>query len=200
MNFFVKNRILCTRLIAAVILLLVLFSSHSWVENSLWDMLVQWTGFSLIFTATLGRIWCFVYISGYKDDELIMYGPYSLLRNPLYFFSFIGTLGIGLATENLLAFVLMIVLFCILYPAVVDEEESKLKDRFGSRFEEYQKKTPRWFPRIKYYYESEEYLVKPRIFFKAMMESMWFMWFYMILQIIESLHHLGILPVMFLIP
>ena len=200
MKFFVNNRNLCTRMAAVLILLLLLFSTHSWIENSLCDMLIQWTGYSLLFIATLGRLWCFVYISGYKDDELIMYGPYSLVRNPLYCFSFIGTIGVGLATENLLALTLVVVLFWIFYPSVVDEEESKLLKRFGNKFDEYQRKTPRWFPRFKNYNEPEEYPLKPRIFLKGMLESMWFMWFYMILQIIESLHHSNILPTIILIP
>jgi len=200
MNFFVKNRILCTRIIAIMTLLLILFTSHSWNENCFFDMAVQWIGYSLIFIATLGRMWCFVYISGYKDDQLIMLGPYSLVRNPLYVFSFTGALGLGLASENLLALLLMMILFCFLYPSVVEEEEEKLQRIYGELFENYKQKTPRWFPNFKNFQEPEEYLVKPRIFFKAMLESMWFMWFYMILQIIEKLHHMGILPILFNIP
>jgi len=200
MHFFVKNRILCTRLIAIICLLVVLVSYHSWEENSLLDLMVQWTGFCFIVIATLGRIWCFVYISGYKEDELITIGPYSLVRNPLYCFSFIGAIGLGLATENVLSFSLMIILFCILYPSVIEEEESTLMRRYGDLFEDYQRKIPRWIPQFKYYNEPEEYMVKPRIFLKSMLESMWFMWFYMILQMIESLHQFNILPKFFLIP
>jgi len=200
MQFFVQNRIWCTRVIASVILILVLFTGHSWREYTFWDMLIQWLGYLFIVITTLGRIWCFVYISGYKDDRLIQYGPYSLVRNPLYVFSFIGTIGLGFATENLLAFVLMIILFCIFYPSVVDDEEKLLKTLYGNAFDDYIKKTPRWFPDFKNYNDVEEYPIKPRIFIKAMLESMWFMWFYMILQIIENLHHMGIIPILVTIP
>jgi len=200
MQFFVKNRIWYTQLIVTTILLILLFSSHSWREYTFFDMMIQWLGFILVVITTLGRIWCFVYISGYKDDRLIQYGPYSLVRNPLYVFSFIGTIGLGLATENLLALTLMVVLFCVFYPSVVDEEESKLKARYGKTFEAYAKKTPRWIPDFKHYNDIEEYPVKPRIFIKAMLESMWFLLFYMILQVIENLHHMGILPVFLTIP
>jgi Putative protein-S-isoprenylcysteine methyltransferase len=93
------------------LLFLLLFSSHSWQEYSFLDMIIQWVGFVLIVITTLGRIWCFVYISGYKDDRLIQYGPYSLVRNPLYLFSFMGTIGLGLATENLVALALMVIYF-----------------------------------------------------------------------------------------
>jgi len=200
MQFFVKNRIWYTRIIAATTLILLLFSSHSWQEYTFFDMFIQWLGFIFIVSATLGRIWCFIYISGYKDDRLIQYGPYSLVRNPLYVFSFIGTIGLGLASENLLALVLMVILFCVLYPSVVDDEESNLKALHGNAFETYIQRTPRWIPNFKHYNEIEEYPVKPRIFIKAMLESMWFLLFFMILQVIENLHHMDILPGLILIP
>jgi len=200
MQSFVKHRIWYTRLIAVATLLLILFSTHSWQEYTYFDMIFQWLGFIFIVTTTLGRIWCFIYISGYKEDKLIQYGPYSLIRNPLYVFSFIGTVGLGLASENLLALALMIILFCVLYPSVVEDEESNLKKIHGESFDTYASKTPRWIPNFKHYQDSEEYPVKPRIFFKAMLESMWFLWFYMILQVIENFHHMGILPVYLMIP
>lgn len=40
--------------------------------------------------AMAGRIWCAQYIAGYKNDVLVREGPYSVCRNPLYFFSFLG--------------------------------------------------------------------------------------------------------------
>ena len=200
MQFFVKNRIWCTRLIVVTILVLVLFSTHSWNENTWWDLIIQWTGYSLIVITTLGRIWCFVYISGYKDDRLIQLGPYSLVRNPLYLFSCMGTLGLGLASENILALIFMIILFFFFYPSVIDEEEANLRERYGKEFDTYQSKVPRWIPNFKHYQSPEEYPIKPRIFLKSMLESMWFLWFYMILQIIEELHHMDILPVFLRIP
>ena len=40
--------------------------------------------------AMAGRMWCAQYIAGYKNDVLVREGPYSVCRNPLYFFSFLG--------------------------------------------------------------------------------------------------------------
>jgi len=200
MQFFVKNRIWCTQIIVVLLLLLLLFTSHSWQEHTFFDMIIQWLGFIMVVITTLGRIWCFVYISGYKDDRLVQYGPYSLVRNPLYVFSFIGTIGLGFASENLLVLALMVILFSVFYPSVIDEEESSLMALYGKSFEAYRDKTPRWIPDFKHFTESEEYTVKPRIFVKAMLESMWFLLFFMILQVIENFHHMGILPVFLKIP
>ncbi len=36
------------------------------------------------------------YIAGLKSKRVISYGPYSIMRNPLYFFSSLGFIGAGL--------------------------------------------------------------------------------------------------------
>ena len=51
---------------------------------------VETAGVLLIAIAILGRAWCTLYIGGRKAQELTDSGPYSLSRNPLYVFSFIG--------------------------------------------------------------------------------------------------------------
>ena len=58
-------------------------------------------GCALVGIAIVGRLWCAQYIAGYKDNTLVREGPYSMCRNPLYFFSFLGTIGVGLCTESL---------------------------------------------------------------------------------------------------
>jgi protein-S-isoprenylcysteine O-methyltransferase Ste14 len=57
-------------------------------------------GCLLIGCATVGRLWCAQYIAGYKNDVLVKWGPYSICRNPLYFFSLLGGIGVGLCTES----------------------------------------------------------------------------------------------------
>src|SRR3954469_5447769 len=53
-------------------------------------------GFALVTTATLRRLWSLAFISGHKNASLVQDGPYSCTRNPLYFFSAIGALGLGI--------------------------------------------------------------------------------------------------------
>ena len=53
--------------------------------------------------AMVGRMWCAQYIAGYKNDVLVREGPYSVCRNPLYFFSFLGGIGVGRVTRPGLA-------------------------------------------------------------------------------------------------
>lgn len=104
----------------------------------------------------MGRLWCSLYISGYKDAALVTTGPYSLCRHPLYLFSLIGFSGIGLATRSLTLTILVVGAFLLTYPSVIRREETFLLSKFGSDFEAYAAHTPRLIPRFAHRDEPEE--------------------------------------------
>jgi protein-S-isoprenylcysteine O-methyltransferase Ste14 len=54
-----------------------------------------------------------------------------MCRNPLYFFSLIGAIGLGLASENLLILGLIMIFFLVYYPFTIIAEEAKLEITFG---------------------------------------------------------------------
>ena len=82
-----RYRIILSR-IAAVAILFFLFTTQSvWeTRNEKVTFFLFLAGMILVGIASLGRMWCSLYIAGYKDDKLVTDGPYSLCRNPLYFF------------------------------------------------------------------------------------------------------------------
>ena len=127
MDFFNKRRILSTRIFTVGFILLITFTADSWDPKDPVDLFIEWTGFIFLIIATLGRLWCSIYIGGYKNNRVINEGPYSIVRNPLYIFSFLGGIGLGLAAENLLVLSLVILLFIIYYPSVVYREEKDLE-------------------------------------------------------------------------
>jgi len=200
LGFFTKKRILSTHIFAVAFILLITFTTDSWDPNSPIDLIIEWTGYIFLIIATLGRLWCSIYIGGYKNNKIINEGPYSIVRNPLYLFSFFGIIGLGLAAENLLVLFLAIPWFIIYYPSVVYKEEKDLEAKFGKEFIDYKNKTPRWFPRFSKYYEPGQYLIKPKYIRKAMFDSMWFVWLFMLLRIIEVLQDLHFVPVILKIP
>ena len=57
--------------------------------------LIEWSGIAAIIVCILGRTWASLYIAGRKIEQFVTDGPYSVMRNPLYFFSIIGTAGAG---------------------------------------------------------------------------------------------------------
>ena len=187
-----RLRIILSRL-AAVIVAFFLFTSQShWQTHDDWiAILLFCTGIVLATIAALGRMWCSLFIAGYKDDQLVTDGPYSLCRNPLYFFSMIGVLGIGCATRTLTFPVLFIILFALYYPFVIRGEESRLRQLFGSAFDAYASRVPAFFPRLATFSEPEDYPVKPRVFREHILSAVWFVWFIAILELIAGVRAMG---------
>ncbi|MDX9714987.1 MAG: isoprenylcysteine carboxylmethyltransferase family protein [Dissulfurispiraceae bacterium] len=177
--------------------LLILFSGSKWEDSYLiYATIIFAVGCILIGVASMGRLWCTLYISGYKNTVLIKVGPYSLCRNPLYFFSLLGATGVGFATETLTIGAIIATGIVLYYPFVIKNEESRLLSLHGEEFERYKKTTPAFFPKFSNLQEPEEYVVKPRLFKKMMFNVLWFVWLAGILEIIEALHETNILPIL----
>ncbi len=188
-------RLPVTRALAAVAVLVLLLSTGVWEEKSiLTTTLLFFTGMILVSIATLGRMWCSVYIAGYKDKVLITGGPYSISRNPLYFFSMLGALGVGLCTETLTFPAIILVAMMLYYPLVIRKEERRLREYFGDAFDEYVKQVPAFFPRFSQYTEPEEYTVKPRAYRRHMFSALWFVWIVGLIELAEGLKEIGWLP------
>jgi protein-S-isoprenylcysteine O-methyltransferase Ste14 len=116
--------------------------ASGWVNQGL-----EWLGLALILTAILGRCFCMLYLGGRKGADLVAEGPYSVSRNPLYVFSILAVMGIGLQTGSLVVgFVLALAAFAVFHWIVV-EEERMLRAAFGARFDAYCVRVPRFWPR-----------------------------------------------------
>lgn len=147
--------------------------------------------------ASIGRLWCSLYVAGYKTSVLVTEGPYSMSRNPLYFFSLIGAVGIGFVSETITLPIILFLGFSIYYPLVIKSEEKELMFLHGDKFKTYLERVPRFFPNLKILQEPEEYVVKPVIFKKHMFDALWFIWLLGMMEFMETLHDLQILPTIF---
>lgn len=90
------------------------------------------------------------YAAGYlvKYRQLATTGPYAHTRNPLYFGSSLLALGFAVAGDSWLAAALIIIYFAAVYYAVMRNEESDLRLRYGSVFDLYASQVPLFLPRI----------------------------------------------------
>lgn len=149
------------------------------------------SGLVLVIFATFGRIWSSFYIRGYKDDRIVSDGPYSLVRNPLYFFSFWGTIGIGMTTKSWPVMLTLAFFFVLYYPLVVKAEEQFLRAKFGQPFLEYLQQVPRFIPLHRQPREPKTYVARPLYLRKSLQESLWFFWFYIALHLLTSLQGHG---------
>jgi protein-S-isoprenylcysteine O-methyltransferase Ste14 len=143
-------------------------------------------GFFLLVTASLGRLWCLSYIAGMKNEVIVTEGPYSVVRNPLYVFNFIGAVGFGFAVENPVLAFLLAIAFAVFYPSVIRREEETLTQAFGERFARYCDATPRWIPRWSNYHEPESWNINPRQFRAGLLDAMWFLWAFLTWDIFEK--------------
>ena len=199
-QFAKKNRILISRIWAVVIAVFIVFSRHS-LEMSPWvELVFEVSGLIFIGLGTFGRLWASMYIGGNKTHHLVTEGPYSIVRNPLYFFSFLGALGIGLSSENVYVLLLIVTLFAVCYPPVILAEEGRLLETHREAYTEYKKRVPRFFPKLSLLHEPEVFPVRAMKYRNAFFGAMWFIWFYMILEIVEKFHEMGILPILFRLP
>ncbi|HPW68500.1 MAG: isoprenylcysteine carboxylmethyltransferase family protein [Deltaproteobacteria bacterium] len=201
-QFTQEYRIAISRVCGALIILLILFSGPSSPKSgpSYLDLAVDFFAFILVIASAFGRLWALAYISGHKTKDLITDGPYSMVRNPLYFFSLIGAVGIGIMTNNVLIFGLIVILFGLYYPFVIRAEENRLREVHGDAFDKYREKTPMFVPRPSLFREPPHYTIDTRLFRRAFLSVMWFPLMFMVLIVIERLHHTGILPVFFTLP
>jgi len=195
-TFCEKNRSVVSFVFGFCLVALTLVTISNW-EHTLMAPVLFAIGCLLVGIASLGRIWCTLYISGYKDHRLVTVGPYSMCRNPLYFFSFLGGIGVGFATETFVFPFLIGIAFGLYYPSVIRSEESRLSQLHGERFEIYRRQTPAFFPNLAQFHEPEDYQVRPKIFRRHIFYALWFIWILGILELLESFHEFGMIPTLF---
>jgi protein-S-isoprenylcysteine O-methyltransferase Ste14 len=195
-----KGRARHTWLFALVAVPILLLSRSQWEEGGLLHEGLEWVGYFSLILCVLGRVWCAVYIGGRKNQAVVTDGPYSIVRNPLYVFSFFGVLGVGLSTGTITIPALLAALFLIYYAQVVRREEQFLADNLGAEYVAYLAKVPRWIPDFRLWQEREEIVVRPKFVFITMRDSAWFFIALPLFELIDLLHDFAIVPVLFLLP
>ena len=84
-----------------------------------------------------------------KDSRLATAGPYAWTRNPLYFGSFLLTVGFAIMSASWVAATILIVPSLVIYPNVIRNEERHLERLFPEDFRRYRARVPRFFPKFR---------------------------------------------------
>jgi len=192
-----NRRILLSQCFMALLGAVIMFSGSQWESVHIAGDIFFLSGITLAAIAVVGRLWCSVYISGYKINTLVITGPYSMCRNPLYFFSLLGATGVGLTTETLVIPLIMFIVFLLYYPHIIRKEEKRLLAVHQETYAKYCEKTPRFIPSFSSFDEPEEYTIKPIVFRRRLFDSLWFIWIIGIIKLIQGLHESSLLPVLF---
>ena len=129
-------------------------------------------GFACVTLACLGRIWCSLFIAGHKDETLVTSGPYAYCRHPLYSFSIVGALGLGLASKSLLLGALVVLFVAGLLTYAASCEEQFLEDAFPEEFKAYVAATPNmWWPALRKKPLPVQLDVRPAVFWKSFLDA-----------------------------
>ena len=148
----------------------------------------------LVALACIGRLWCSAFVAGHKDTRLVTEGPYSVCRHPLYALSFVGGLGLGIATHSLTLTLLTALVLTVLFARAAREEERVLAALHGAAFRDYARTTPRWWPRFRDYRVPATIDVRPAIFWKAFLDAGSFILLYLVIDTVRSLREAGLWP------
>jgi len=170
-----KNRIRHSWLVALVSLALIIFTRALFTPQEQWHEVLELVGYMLVLVCALGRIYTTAFLGGFKNVAVIDYGPFSVVRNPLYLFSLSGILGICLISLHLPVMLFAPVAVFFIYYFLIRREEEYLAEKMGQPYEEYCARTPRFIPDFSLYRMPETIPVNPRQIQRAVLDAFW--WF-----------------------
>lgn len=186
-----RNRIRHTRWLVVLFLPLLAFVAPSvgrppWVSEALEN-----AGIICLLICLIGRGWTSIYISGRKNRELVDTGPFSVVRNPLYVFSFIGVVGMGLVSELVTLLVVSVLVFCAYYAIVVRNEEAYMAQLHGDAYARYFRTVPRWFPKFFLWRDAAIQNVQPRTVLIHLRDSALFFLSFFFFETLEYMRVVG---------
>jgi protein-S-isoprenylcysteine O-methyltransferase Ste14 len=195
-----KKRVVIPKLLFIPVICVALVSHHIWNEEGLINLSLEVSAFTLVAIAAVGRIWVSAFMAGRKNQELVVDGPYSIVRNPLYLFSLLGFVGGGLAFEQFTFGALFGLLFLATHLPAIFGEERFLREKFGKPFENYMRSVPRLLPRSLNFSCPKECVFNPSVYSRAVVDSSLIMSMFLLAHVIEwgHLHH--VLPVYLCLP
>jgi len=195
-----KYRLPLSKAYVALVLALMVFTASSWTLSATSVWVIDSIALFLLLVACLGRVWCIMYIGGQKNTSVVSAGPYSMVRNPLYVFSFIGAIGLVLMAHSLVIAALLLVFYVGIYPFVVAKEEANLHGLFGDAYQEYCDKTPRFITSIKLYSTESRVPAAVTRMERSLFDSGCFVLAFIALSGIRIAHESGLIPVLFKLP
>ncbi|HEX5470417.1 MAG TPA: isoprenylcysteine carboxylmethyltransferase family protein [Lacipirellulaceae bacterium] len=192
----INLRLFVPKLLFWPVIVFALVSQSVYVDGEFWDTTLEVVSFLILLVAAMGRVWVSAYISGRKNAELVTDGPYSMTRNPLYFFSFLGYIGAGLAFEKVTVAIAFGLLFFVTHWSTIRAEEKKLRSKFGDKFEQYTRQVPRFFPRPRKIALPDVVTFRPLVFNRAVLDCGLIMSVFILAHLIEYGQNAHVLPIL----
>lgn len=162
--------------------------------------MIEWLGIVLIVACILGRTWSSLYIGGRKIEEFVQTGPYSVMRNPLYFFSFLGAAGVGMQVGSVVLGLVCTILAWIVFYTVVRQEEQVLEARYGAAYRDYLARVPRFLPNPTLWHDEPTLTIRPPRVLMTFADALIFLLAVPLAELFERLQDAGVFPVLLQLP
>jgi protein-S-isoprenylcysteine O-methyltransferase Ste14 len=95
-------------------------------------------GGAVAIAGELIRVWAAGHLE--KSKEVTQSGPYRYTRHPLYLGSSLIGIGMALAANNVVVFVIVIAYLALTLTAAMRSEEAHLREKFGDAYDAYAEK------------------------------------------------------------
>ena len=152
LNYIIRKRILLSRIFIVSMIVTIIINDNFRVNtlniSDIQSLGLSIIGFILVTLGGFGRLWASLYVEGFKTKRLITEGPYSMVRNPLYFFTIIILLGFCCVVKSIPIAIALLAGFSLLHIPAIINEEKKLLSKHDHSYKEYYHKTPRLIPNI----------------------------------------------------
>lgn len=169
------------------------------MHGELFHERIESSGIMLILIGIGGRMWSTLYIGGRKSAELVQLGPYSIMRNPLYFFSAVAAAGVGAQIGSITATIVFAIACWAAFTIVIKREESYLSEKLGQPYRDYLARVPRFFPNPFLYRDEPVMEFEPRLLNRTLLDGLVFLAAVPLFETIEELHEMAILPTWFVL-
>ena len=157
-------------------------------------------GLALIAICIIGRAWCSLYIGGRKKAEIVDRGPYSITRNPLYVFSFMGAFGMGALTGSATIAMMFLLIAVAVFAATVRREEAWLSSTFGEVFAAYVARTPRFWPNLSLWRDGDSLEIRPAFFLRTLRDGAVMVLAYPLFESVEYFQDIGWIRIIMSLP
>ena len=129
-----------------------------------------------------------------KAHELVELGPSSIMRNPLYVFSFIGALGLGLQSGSITIGLIFLAAAMAVFIPVVYREEEILAAVFGEPFAAYCARVPPFWPKVTAWQDAQIVWFAPVLFYTTLRDGLVFVCVVPVFELIDTLQVWHVLP------
>lgn len=192
-----RNRVHLSRLTMLACVVVILFSRQFFSPAETLHEMLESVGVFLTGLCAMGRLYSSAYLGGFKNQKLVTDGIYSIMRNPLYFFSLVGVLGAAFISNHLVIIIVLPLIMLALYIPLIRREEAFLTKAFGEEYTAYKKAVPALWPKFSNYKAAEVESFHPRFLTNAFWDAIWWLSILPLVEFIEYLQTAGLLPTFF---